>query len=82
MLSGMLSFVVGEQWEAHCQQHENGGGAGEEQARLQDRLCRLGESIEAAIVDMDILGNLLVELDWFFGRDAMFNSIVHLYWQP
>lgn len=73
MLSGMLSFVVGEQWEARCQQHENGGGAGE--------VCRLAESIEAAIADMDILGNLSVELDWFFGCDAMFNSIVHLYWQ-
>lgn len=30
MFTGMLGFVVAEQWEAHCQQHENGGGEAEE----------------------------------------------------
>lgn len=34
MFTGMLGFVVAEQWEAHCQMHENGGGDAGEQ-----RLC-------------------------------------------
>lgn len=75
MFTGMLGFVVAEQWKLIANSMKTVEEMQKNGDHVSGCLCCLLESSQPAMTKMDMLRNLLAELDWFYVYDVFLSPV-------